>query len=130
MTKKLWKVYFSDSMSNWQKDKKRAIWFRVHLSEADWIATLAKEGFVFHHARREFVMMYKWISKEEDSSNIPPYAHTNIGIGSVVFNESTREILVIKEKYSSFQPMWKLPGGLVEPGNKPYLKAYKFDFIN
>lgn len=46
--------------------------------------------------------------------NIPPYAHTMIGVGAVVVNDKS-EILVVREKYYTY-PHWKLPGGYVEPG--------------
>jgi ADP-ribose pyrophosphatase YjhB (NUDIX family) len=58
-------------------------------------------------------MMYRWLPTTEEC-NIPPFAHTMIGVGAVVVNDA-HEILVVKEKYFTI-PHWKLPGGYVEPG--------------
>lgn len=69
--------------------------------------------FQFHHAKPGYVMMYRWLPANE-VCNIPPFAHTMIGVGAVVINKA-REILVVREKYFVI-PHWKLPGGYVEPG--------------
>lgn len=47
---------------------------------------------------------------------MPPYAHTNLGVGAVVLNEETKEILVVRERHGIAGAYWKLPGGYVEPG--------------
>lgn len=57
--------------------------------------------------------MYKWLPTGE-VCNIPPYAHTMVGVGAVVVNDKS-EILVVREKYYT-HPHLKLPGGYVEPG--------------
>lgn len=57
--------------------------------------------------------MYKWLL-ENETCNIPQYAHTMIGVGAVVVNNK-KQVLVVKEKYFHL-PHWKLPGGYVEPG--------------
>lgn len=60
-------------------------------------------------------MMYLWLSSAENN-NIPSYAHTMIGVGAVVVNNQD-QVLVVKEKYQFYnRPLWKLPGGHVEPG--------------
>ncbi|XP_051172198.1 uncharacterized protein LOC127288644 [Leptopilina boulardi] len=102
------------SLSKWLEEKRRTIWFRVNLAQAEWVPILTLEGFKFHHAKEDYVTLYRWLPKDQES-NIPPYSHTNLGIGGFVYNESKNEILVIKEKYIK-QPTWKLPGGYVEPG--------------
>lgn len=102
------------SIKRWMEENRRTIWFRVSLAQSEWIPILTTEGFKFHHAKEENVMLYRWLP-EDETSNIPPYAHTNLGVGAFVLNEKTNEILVIKEKTIK-TPMWKLPGGYVEPG--------------
>ncbi|EZA56407.1 hypothetical protein DMN91_009843 [Ooceraea biroi] len=104
-----------DSLEQWSKDRKRAIWFRVHIPHAEWVPILTKMGFVFHHAKEEYVMLYRWLPIDEEC-NVPKYAHTFLGVGAFVFNKDTNEILVIKEKYILNKANWKLPGGYVEPG--------------
>lgn len=102
-------------MEQWTRDKKRTIWFRVHIPHTEWVPILTGQGFVFHHAKEEYVMLYRWLSTNEEC-NVPKYAHTFLGVGAFVFNKDTSEILVIKEKYASTKASWKLPGGYVEPG--------------
>lgn len=104
-----------DSLEQWVKDKKRTIWFRVHIPHTEWIPILTKQGFVFHHTKEEYVVLYRWLPVDEEC-NVPKYAHTILGVGAFVYNNETDEILVIKEKYSLNKATWKLPGGYVEPG--------------
>ncbi|KZC13923.1 Nudix hydrolase 8 [Dufourea novaeangliae] len=103
------------SLQEWIKDRKRTIWFRVHLPHSEWVPILVKQGFKFHHAREQYVTLYQWLVKSEEC-NVPHYAHTNLGVGAFVYNEKSNEILVIKERYTYRTPFWKLPGGYVDPG--------------
>lgn len=105
----------SASLDQWTKDEKRAIWFRVDLRQSHWIPVLTENGFKFHNAKDEWVTLYRWLPVDQ-TCNIPPYAHTMIGIGGVVYNDITDEVLVVKEKYSVVTPRWKFPGGYMEPG--------------
>ncbi|CAH0701239.1 unnamed protein product [Spodoptera exigua] len=102
----------NESIRTWSEAKKRCIWFKVNIKDAAWVPVLANEGFNFHHARDNFVMMYKWLP--DTPSNLPPACHTNLGVGGMVFNDKN-EILVVAENYIEF-PHWKLPGGYVERG--------------
>ncbi|XP_068915223.1 uncharacterized protein [Tenebrio molitor] len=102
-----------NSIKSWREAGRRGIWFQVYLDQSDWVPILAKKGFRYHHAKDDFVMMYLWLPTTENC-NIPPYAHTMIGVGAVVVNDKA-EILVVSEKYYQV-PHWKLPGGYVEPG--------------
>lgn len=97
------------------KDKRRAIWFRVHIPHVEWVPILTKHEFVFHHTKEKYVVLYRWLPIDEEC-NVPKYAHTILGVGAFVHNKETDEILVIKEKYSPIKVTWKLPGGYVEPG--------------
>jgi hypothetical protein len=105
---------FVDSLEQWIKDRKRAIWFRVHIPHAEWIPILTKMEFLYHHAKDKYVMLYRWLPVDE-ICNIPKYAHTILGIGAFIFDKNTNKILVIKEKYVN-EAVWKFPGGYVEPG--------------
>ncbi|XP_014487839.1 PREDICTED: nucleoside diphosphate-linked moiety X motif 6 [Dinoponera quadriceps] len=112
---KIFTQRLKDSLEQWIKNKKRTIWFRVHIPHTEWIPILTKQGFVFHHAKEKYVVLYRWLPVDEEC-NVPKYAHTILGVGAFVYNEGTGEILVIKEKYSYNKATWKLPGGYVEPG--------------
>ncbi|KYN42320.1 Lactosylceramide 4-alpha-galactosyltransferase [Trachymyrmex septentrionalis] len=104
-----------DSLEQWIMDKRRTIWFRVHIPHTEWVPILTRHGFIFHHSKEEYVMLYRWLPTNE-ACNVPKYAHTYLGVGAFVFNKNTSEILVIKEKYAPTKASWKLPGGYVEPG--------------
>ncbi|XP_045528954.1 nudix hydrolase 8-like [Pieris brassicae] len=101
------------SLSKWTEENKRCIWFRVNITDAEWVPILANEGFNFHHARIDFVMMFKWLPQDRPA-NLPPTCHTNLGVGGLVVNNKN-EILVVMEKHFE-HPHWKLPGGYVERG--------------
>ncbi|XP_063361694.1 uncharacterized protein LOC134650692 [Cydia amplana] len=100
-----------DSLRQWAEEGKRCIWFKVNIKDAAWVPILANDGFNFHHARDDFVMMYKWLPTD-CSHNLPPACHTNLGVGGMVFNDKN-QILIVKEKSIDY-PHWKLPGGYVE----------------
>ena len=59
-------------------------------------------------------MLVRWLPRHE-ADQIPPYAHSMVGVGGMVIAEDREEVLVVREKYYK-QPHWKLPGGFVEPG--------------
>ncbi|XP_024935503.1 nudix hydrolase 7 isoform X2 [Cephus cinctus] len=103
------------SLEQWKKEKKRTIWFRISLPYASWIPILTENGFKFHNAREHHVTLYRWLSDDE-FCNVPPYAHTLLGVGAFVYRENTNEVLVIKERHSPIVTLWKLPGGYLEPG--------------
>lgn len=104
-----------ESLEFWKNSGKRGIWFRVHLDHSEWVPILAKNGFKYHHAKEDYVMMYRWLPILENC-NIPHYAHTMVGVGAVVVNDRD-QVLVVTERYNILnRPFWKLPGGYVEPG--------------
>ncbi|XP_053673552.1 uncharacterized protein LOC128723775 [Anopheles nili] len=108
------------SLEHWIDSKNRGIWFKVHLSAASWIPELVNNGFQFHHAKNTFVMLYRWLPKEE-SVNIPPYSHTMVGVGALVMNDRN-QVLVVSENYALIAGSWKLPGGYVDP-NENFIDA-------
>lgn len=72
-----------------------------------------QNGFVFHHAKGDFVTLLRWLPQNE-KVNIPAYSHTMIGVGGAVLSDAN-EVLVVSERYSLIPNSWKLPGGYVEP---------------
>ncbi|KAH8306554.1 hypothetical protein KR018_011965 [Drosophila ironensis] len=102
------------SLEVWKAKKNRAIWFRVYKDQSDCVPVLAENGFDFHHARTGVVVMYRWLP-EQESVNLPTYAHTMMGVGGLVVNDQD-EVLVVTDRYAMIPDSWKLPGGYVEPG--------------
>lgn len=49
-----------------------------------------QEGFDFHHAEPNYLMLVRWIS--ETTNNLPANASHRVGIGAFVMN-SNREVL-------------------------------------
>ncbi|CAN6479799.1 unnamed protein product [Victoria cruziana] len=74
-----------------------------------------QEGFWYHHAERNYVMLVNWLP--ETPETLPIYATHRLGIGAVVMNDK-REVLVVQEKAGHFKGsgVWKLPTGVVEEG--------------
>ncbi|XP_071496881.1 uncharacterized protein [Diadema antillarum] len=103
----------SDSLDEWKTKEIRGVWIKIPLEHAELVGVIAKHGFVYHHAQPSYVMMTRWLPKDEPNM-LPGYASHYIGAGGCVLNEKN-EILVIKELYGKLTT-WKLPGGAVEPG--------------
>ncbi|CAG9806887.1 unnamed protein product [Chironomus riparius] len=100
------------SLEHWIEQKRRAIWFKVYREQSTWIPSLVKNDFKFHHAREDFVMMYKWLPENEEIT-VPPFAHTMVGVGALVINDKN-QVLVVSEKNALIPNSWKLPGGYCE----------------
>lgn len=59
-------------------------------------------------------MLKRWLPVDEPDK-IPHYPHTTMGAGGLVVN-NRQEVLVVSERFPLIPNSWKLPGGLVEPG--------------
>ncbi|CAK1547156.1 unnamed protein product [Leptosia nina] len=103
----------TEALKCWSEEGKRCIWFKIKIQHSVFIPMLAEKGFHFHHARDDFVMMYKWLPTDSES-NLPPPCHTNLGVGALVLNKND-QLLAVTEKHYDY-PHWKLPGGYVERG--------------
>jgi ADP-ribose pyrophosphatase YjhB (NUDIX family) len=53
------------------------------------------------------------VKPTKDSSKLPHYAHTTIGVGGLVIGNDGR-VLTITEKYMPLRDFWKMPGGAVD----------------
>jgi len=93
--------------------KHSAVWVEVPISRASLIEQAATCGFTFHQAEGSTALLSKWL--EESESRIPTYATHQVGVGAVVINSRTDEILCVREKSNNYRP-WKMPGGLAELG--------------
>ena len=75
----------------------------------------AKLGFQIHHATKDYVLMTKWID-QSGPSKIPNFCHHYVGVGGLTLTNDLKKILLIQEQNSTLKNTWKLPGGLVDPG--------------
>ncbi|KAK2157453.1 hypothetical protein LSH36_191g03068 [Paralvinella palmiformis] len=103
----------SASLISWQQDGIRGVWAEVDLIHSHLIPVFVENGFDYHHAKSNYVMMKKWISQKEPDT-LPPYASHYVGVGGFVLNDDN-QLLVVQERFSC-SPHWKLPGGHADLG--------------
>ncbi|KAF5746176.1 Nudix hydrolase 2 -like protein [Tripterygium wilfordii] len=103
------------SLSYWREQGKRGIWIQLPIRLVHLAEPAVKEGFRFHHAEPDYLMLVCWISETTDS--LPANASHSVGIGAFVMN-SKREVLVVQEKGDKFKGtgVWKFPTGVVDEG--------------
>ncbi|KAG2263370.1 hypothetical protein Bca52824_070449 [Brassica carinata] len=104
------------SLSLWREQRKKGIWIKLPLGLANLVESAVSEGFRYHHAEPEYLMLVSWISNTPDT--IPANASHIVGVGALVLNKATREVLVVQEKSGYFRDknVWKLPTGVVHEG--------------
>ncbi|OMO58082.1 hypothetical protein CCACVL1_25586 [Corchorus capsularis] len=103
------------SISQWIHQGKRAIWVKLPTELVNLVEPAVKEGFRYHHAEPDYVMLVKWISNS--TNTIPENASHRVGIGAFVLNDK-KEVLVVQEKSGKFKGsgVWKFPTGVVNEG--------------
>lgn len=108
------RALFPSRMAQWREDGLSLIWLRVPLAKSFAIPTAVEQGFVFHHSQADYVMLTCAL---EPGAFIPPYATHFVGAGGVVL-DSRQRLLVVNERFrgNRSEPFWKLPGGLLDPG--------------
>ncbi|KAL8243340.1 hypothetical protein R6Q59_009598 [Mikania micrantha] len=103
------------SMSQWTLQGKKGVWIKVPIHLVKLVETIVKEGFSYHHAEPDYLMLVNWIP--ETTNTIPANASHRVGVGAIVLNDK-REILVVQEKNGKMRGtgIWKIPTGIVEEG--------------
>ncbi|XP_065615738.1 nudix hydrolase 7 isoform X2 [Quercus suber] len=103
------------SMSHWRQQGKRAVWIKLPIEHVNLVEAAVKEGFRYHHAEPDYLMLVCWLPKTADT--IPANASHRVGVGAFVMN-SKREVLVVQENSGYFKGtgVWKLPTGVVDEG--------------
>jgi len=110
-------VQLNAAVEAWRKQGRRGLWLRVPSVLAHLIDPAIMVGFDFHHAKPGYVMLTKWLPSTP--SGLPLYPHHQIGVGGMVLDEAGTRVLCIQELSgvtAGMQDFWKLPGGLVDPG--------------
>ena len=101
------------SLDTWRADGRRLVWIDVPLQLAHLIPLATQNGFVFHHANEEDVML---VCRLVEDAFVPMHATHYIGVGGVVINDR-QELLVVCERHRrTAAPYYKLPGGALQPG--------------
>ncbi|KAG6719305.1 hypothetical protein I3842_04G195600 [Carya illinoinensis] len=103
------------SISQWREQGKKGIWIKLPIEQANLVEVAVKQGFRYHHAEPDYLMLVFWIPETTDT--IPANASHRVGIGAFVMN-SQREVLVVQENSGKFKgtSVWKLPTGVVDEG--------------
>ncbi|KAJ4835094.1 nudix (nucleoside diphosphate linked moiety X)-type motif 2, partial [Turnera subulata] len=111
-----------NSLLQWKHQGKRGVWIKLPISLVNLVETAVKEGFWYHHAEPNYLMLVYWIP--ETASTIPANASHRVGVGAIVLNDK-REILVVQEKSGKFQGtgVWKIPTGVVDEGEEIHMGA-------
>ncbi|XP_076897602.1 nudix hydrolase 2-like [Bidens hawaiensis] len=110
-------IRLKTSMSQWTLQGKRGVWIKLPIHLVNLVETAVKEGFCYHHAEPDYLMLVNWIP--ETTNTIPANATHRVGVGAVVLNDK-REILVVQEKNGRLRGsgIWKIPTGIVEEGEE------------
>ena len=106
------------SEAEWEREGRTGAWLVLPPALAGTCSGPALEaGFELHHATRDKLVLNKWLAGPAGTSRLPKYAHTLVGVGTVVLN-GQGEMLVVQEKHGVLrgQGVWKMPTGLAEPG--------------
>eukprot|EP00268_Persea_americana_P035811 TRINITY_DN35313_c0_g1_i1.p1 TRINITY_DN35313_c0_g1~~TRINITY_DN35313_c0_g1_i1.p1 ORF type:complete len:358 (-),score=87.79 TRINITY_DN35313_c0_g1_i1:123-1196(-) len=103
------------SMSQWKQKGKKGVWIKLPIELSNLVDAAVKEGFRYHHAEPDYLMLVRWIPETIDT--LPANASHRVGIGAFVMN-SEREILVVQEINGRFKDtgFWKMPTGVVNEG--------------
>nr|KJB42705.1 hypothetical protein B456_007G165700 [Gossypium raimondii]KJB42706.1 hypothetical protein B456_007G165700 [Gossypium raimondii] len=112
------------SLSQWKQRGKRAVWIKLPIELANLVEPAVKEGFKYHHAEPDYVMLVNWISKSTNS--LPKNASHRVGISAFVMNDK-RQVLVVQEKSGKFKGtgVWKFPTGVVDEGEDISMAAIR-----
>ncbi|KAK0606622.1 hypothetical protein LWI29_001626 [Acer saccharum] len=115
MDSKLFASMLGSSLSYWKQQKKRGVWIKLPIQFSNLVEPTVKEGFRYHHAESDYLMLVKWIP--ETSDTLPANASHRVAIGAFVMNDKG-EVLVVQERNGRFKGtnVWKLPTGTVDEG--------------
>ncbi|XP_056863182.1 nudix hydrolase 2 [Raphanus sativus] len=103
------------SLSNWTLRGKKGVWIKLPRHLIGLAETAVKEGFWFHHAEKDYLMLVYWIPKENNT--LPFNASHRVSIAAFVINHK-KEVLVVQEKTgrTKGKGIWKFPTGVVNEG--------------
>ncbi|KAL5798124.1 hypothetical protein ACOSQ2_002944 [Xanthoceras sorbifolium] len=112
MDSKMFSLMLKTSLFYWRQQGKRGVWIKLPIEFANLVEPAVKEGFRYHHAEPDYLMLVKWISETTDT--LPENASHRVGVGAFVMNDKG-EVLVVQESDGRFKGtnVWKLPTGVV-----------------
>ncbi|PNH00075.1 Nudix hydrolase 8, partial [Tetrabaena socialis] len=104
------------SLAAWEAGGTRGVWLRLGLAQSALIPLAVAQGFEFHHAEKDHLMMTRWLPTAIPCT-LPANASHQVGVGAFVVN-SRHEVLVVQERSGVLRGkgVWKMPTGLVAAG--------------
>lgn len=100
------------TLAHLKQNKVNGVWLTIARDCSELIAPAVQEGFIFHHAKADKLVLTTWLTQEENY--LPAYATRTVGVWVLVVDDADR-ILVIKEKYDK-EWGYKFPSGAVKMG--------------
>ncbi|KAK1435581.1 hypothetical protein QVD17_01347 [Tagetes erecta] len=110
MDSDVFRTLLKTSMSQWKLQGKKGIWIKLPINLSNLVDTAVKEGFWYHHAEPEYLMLLNWIPKSP--CPIPTNASHIARVGAIVLNDK-REMLVVQEKMGILRGVWKVSTGII-----------------
>ncbi|KAL4562949.1 hypothetical protein LXL04_026980 [Taraxacum kok-saghyz] len=103
------------SIEQWKQQGKKGVWLRLPIQLANLIEPAVNEGFYYHHAEKDYLMLVYWIPATINT--LPANATHRVGVGAFVMKENG-EVLVVQEKGGKMKGtgVWKFPTGVVDEG--------------
>jgi ADP-ribose pyrophosphatase YjhB (NUDIX family) len=101
-----------NSLAAWKQQALRLVWLPIPIEKSALIPVAVSIGFLFHHCSENQMVL---VNRLVDDAFIPPDATHFIGAGAVVLSDCN-ELLVVLERYEERPCFYKLPGGLLNPG--------------
>ena len=73
------------------------MWLKLDKEKAHLAGVAATQGgFDFHHAKKDYVMLNKWLATGE-SNKLPGFASHFVGVGGLVLDSTRTKLLCIQE---------------------------------
>eukprot|EP01026_Neomeris_dumetosa_P080024 TRINITY_DN88043_c0_g1_i7.p1 TRINITY_DN88043_c0_g1~~TRINITY_DN88043_c0_g1_i7.p1 ORF type:complete len:350 (+),score=39.62 TRINITY_DN88043_c0_g1_i7:4-1053(+) len=122
-------IIFSEQLRNslqqWRSDNQRGIWLKIPIELSALVPEAVKQGFEYHHAKKEYVMMTLWLPDSEPN-RLPASSTHQVGIGAFVLNE-LHEVLVVQERSGPLKGtgIWKIPTGVANRHEDIYQAAIR-----
>ena len=102
------------SLSLWSDQGIPVIWLSLSREQANLVSIACDCGFDFHHCSADMLVLTRRLTPD---AVVPPYASRTIGAGGVVLANDGTLLTVLEKHEADVRPQyWKLPGGMIEPG--------------
>ena len=101
------------SVMAWRERGRKGVWIQIPATRPELIAVAQAQGFTFHHAEPDYLMMCTWLSEGE--SMLPANASHSVGVGIVCLDEDGKIVMVQEASGPAAGRkggFWKVPTGL------------------